>query len=368
MQPERELRAAAERIEGLLAEVGALGDAQVRAKAEELVRLLMSLYGAGLDRIMEIIAGDSGGDGGGSAGGAGAAADRIFDRLADDGLVSSLLVLHGLHPVELETRVRRALDGVRPYLGSHGGDVKLLGVEDGVVRLRLEGACHGCPSSAITMKLAVEHAIEKAAPEVTGIEVEGLESAAAGAMGEAGGGIGDALGAQVLGRSEVTVGAHGSDDGELLQIGRNGQRAQAAAAVASGAQDQGAAVPPSLPGGAPGGRRPQANLAGASWIALGLPPQPGPGGLAALDLAGIKVVACKVDETWYAYRDACPSCGSLLAGGALQAAVLACPACGRRYDVRRAGGCVDGAGLHLDPLPLLHEEGALRIAVPVAAP
>jgi Fe-S cluster biogenesis protein NfuA len=188
MQPERDLRAAAERIESLLGEVSALGDSAARAKAEELVRLLMSLYGAGLDRIMEIIAGDGweGGDGG-DGGAGGGAADRLFDRLADDSLVSSLLVLHGLHPVALETRILRALDGVRPYLGSHGGDVKLLGVEDGVVRLRLEGACKGCPSSAITMKLAVEHAIEKAAPEVTGIEVEGLPGDAAPAAPAPGG-------------------------------------------------------------------------------------------------------------------------------------------------------------------------------------
>ncbi len=85
MQPERDLRAAAERIESLLGEVSALGDSPARAKAEELVRLLMSLYGAGLDRIMEIIAGD--GWGGEEGGGGGGAADCLFDRLADDGLV-----------------------------------------------------------------------------------------------------------------------------------------------------------------------------------------------------------------------------------------------------------------------------------------
>lgn len=63
---------------------------------------------------------------------------------------------------------------MRPYLGSHGGDVKLLGVADGVVRLRLERSCHGCPSSTVTMKLAVEKAIAEAAPEIARIAVEGV--------------------------------------------------------------------------------------------------------------------------------------------------------------------------------------------------
>ena len=87
--------------------------------------------------------------------------------------MASLLLVHGLHPYDVETRVEQALDGVRPYLGSHGGDVELLGVtDDGVVRLRLLGSCDGCPSSSVTLKLAVEEAIEAAAPEVDGIEVE----------------------------------------------------------------------------------------------------------------------------------------------------------------------------------------------------
>ena len=156
------LRAAGDRIESLLQELGTVADPRIREKAEELVRLLMELYGSALVRVLEIV------DDTGSA-------DAIFDRLAADDLVASLLVLHGLHPLNVETRIARALDRVRPYLGSHGGDVKLLGVKDGVVHLRLEGSCHGCPSSTVTMKLAIEKAIEEAAPEVVRIEVEGDE-------------------------------------------------------------------------------------------------------------------------------------------------------------------------------------------------
>lgn len=326
MPADRDLRAAADRIEALLDELGAQGDPHARAKAEELVRLLMRLYGGGLERILEIVHEESG-----------PASERYFSRLADDSLVSSLLVLHGLHPLDLETRILRALDKVRPYLGSHGGDVSLLGVDEGVVRLRLEGSCKSCPSSTVTMKLAVERAIEEAAPEITGIEVEGV--------------VADA------------VPPGGAPATELLQIGQNGRNGQNGHGADNSEAGRSAA----------NGGRPPANLAGSSWIVVGSPPRPGPGGLAALDLPGVKVVVCKVDEAWYAYRDCCPACGAFLAEGALQHEVLACPACARRYDVRRAGGCIDGEGgeggegLHLDPLPLLDEQGALRIAVPVEA-
>ena len=132
-----------------------------RERAEELVRLVADLYGAGLERMLTILH-----DGG-------RLDDDVLAALAADELVSSLLLVHDLHPYDVHTRVEHALDGVRPYLGSHGGDVELLEVtEDDVVRLRLLGSCDGCASSSVTLKLAVEGAIEAAAPEVTAIEVE----------------------------------------------------------------------------------------------------------------------------------------------------------------------------------------------------
>jgi Fe-S cluster biogenesis protein NfuA len=79
----------------------------------------------------------------------------------------------------VEERVRRALEGVRPYLRTHGGGVELLGVSDGIVRLRLEGSCHSCPSSAVTMKQTVEEAILGQAPEVAAVEVEEAAGGAA---------------------------------------------------------------------------------------------------------------------------------------------------------------------------------------------
>lgn len=151
-----------EQIEGLIQKIEKLPDADARASAVALMQALMEFHGAGLERMMEIIA-DS--PEGGYA---------VFDSFARDDLVGSLLLLYGLHPLPLETRVMQALDKVRPYLDSHGGNVELLGIADGVVRLRMQGSCKSCPSSSLTLKLAIEEAIYAAAPDVVTIEAEGV--------------------------------------------------------------------------------------------------------------------------------------------------------------------------------------------------
>ena len=145
-------RSAGERIQALIAACAADSPA-AQARAEQLVREVVDLYGAALVRVM-------------------AAVDdpALADRLAADDLIGSLLLVHGVHPHDVTQRVSRALDGVRPYLGSHGGDVQLLGISDGVVRLSLSGSCKSCPSSAVTLELAVEDAVRTAAPEIDSIE------------------------------------------------------------------------------------------------------------------------------------------------------------------------------------------------------
>jgi len=94
--------------------------------------------------------------------------------LLDDGVVSSLLLIHGLFPISLEERVVEALDSVRPFLASHGGNVEFLGIDEGVARLKLEGSCNGCPSSAATLENALKEAIDATAPDLLGLEVEGV--------------------------------------------------------------------------------------------------------------------------------------------------------------------------------------------------
>jgi Fe-S cluster biogenesis protein NfuA/nitrite reductase/ring-hydroxylating ferredoxin subunit len=291
MPQEKNLRAAGDRIESLLQELGGVADPRVRANAEELVRLLMELYGSALARILKIVD-DTG------------PAVEIYDRLAADDLVASLLVLHGLHPLNVETRIARALDRVRPYLGSHGGDVKLLGVQEGVVHLRLEGSCHGCPSSTVTMKLAIEKAIEEAAPEVIRIEVEG---------------------------ASPTV---------------------SPASFGNGASAKSSQTAPQNPEASSG-----------QWIVLDKLPEINGGNLALTKLAGMSILVCRVGEKFYAYQNFCSSCASALGGSALQENILTCSACARRYDVCRAGQCLDMSELHLAPLPLLVEHDGVKIAL-----
>jgi Fe-S cluster biogenesis protein NfuA len=151
-------------VEALLDRLDALPDAAARETATATVQALLALYGEGLRAVVERV---------------GPAQARA---LAQDELVSHLLLLHGLHPVPVEQRVRDALAGVRPYLESHGGDVELLGVAEGVVRLRLEGSCEGCPASAMTLKLAIEEAVRAAAPDVERVEAEGVDDPAHAAL------------------------------------------------------------------------------------------------------------------------------------------------------------------------------------------
>ncbi len=158
----RELQQRLARIEELIKAVDAVADEKVRTQTRELIEALMEMQGAGLERIMEIIY-ESGPDG-----------QAMIDQLGSDDLVSSLLLVHGLHPLDLESRVRNALEKVGPRLAEHGGSVDLLGVtRDGAVKLRLAGNCHGCPSSLLTLKFSIEEALYAAAPDVTLLEVEG---------------------------------------------------------------------------------------------------------------------------------------------------------------------------------------------------
>ena len=127
--------------------------------AEELLRLVSELYGAGFARTMELTREH---------------APSLIDQFVRDDLVASLLLVQGLHPESIDNRVEAALVSVRPFLAQHGGDVELLGIDEerGAVRLRLLGSCDGCPSSASTLQGAVEGAIVEAAPEIVRIVVE----------------------------------------------------------------------------------------------------------------------------------------------------------------------------------------------------
>jgi len=289
LERDAQWRTAGDRIQTLLDSCAASG-AAASERAQQLVREVVGLYGAGLERIMQL------GDPGHEA--------ELAERLATDDLVASLLLVHGLHPHDVHRRVSDALDRVRPYLGSHGGDVDLLEVgEDGVVRIAFTGSCKSCPSSAVTLELAVEDAVWAAAPEISSIEV---------------------------------VTAHAEPNARAGMIPAESLLAHV---HSNGSNGHGSTTWHPVP-----------ELAGLQ-----------PGEVGGFLVEGTTVLACRVADRTLAYRDHCPMCRDSLAGAQLRETLLRCPRCQTDFDVVRAGAGPNGA--HLEPLPLLPRDGVLSVAL-----
>jgi Fe-S cluster biogenesis protein NfuA len=258
------------RVQELTARLDAVEDQDAREAAEALVAAILEMYGEGLERIVAEVD------------------EATRGRLANDPVVASLLLIHDLYPVPLEERVLEGLDQVRPYMESHGGNVELLGISDGVARLRLQGTCSSCQASSVTLELAVRKALMDTAPDLVGMEVEGVVE-----------------------------------------------------------EPEPAGVPLPMAGG-------------PSWFDLGELPV---GPLIAIDTPDIPLVIANVDGTLLAYRNACASCSSRLEAGELSEGVLTCPSCGRSYFLPRAGRSLDDERIMLGPVPLLRENGSVRVAL-----
>lgn len=273
-------RAAGDRIQTLLDSCAA-GGAAAHDRAQQLVREVAGLYGAGLERIMRL--GDAG----------------LAERLATDDLVASLLLVHGLHPHDLHRRVSDALDRVRPYLGSHGGDVDLIEVTGDTVRLAFAGSCKSCPSSAVTLELAVEDAVRAAAPEISAIEVV------------------------TTGRAPNVIPA----ESLLAPLRSNGY----------------------------------SHSHGSDWHPVPELAELEPGDVAGFLVSNTALLVCRVGDLPLAYRDHCPVCDDSLTGAQLRETLLGCPRCGTRFDVVHAGAGPNGT--HLAPLPLLLRDGVPSVAL-----
>jgi Fe-S cluster biogenesis protein NfuA/nitrite reductase/ring-hydroxylating ferredoxin subunit len=160
--PDCDINAYGERLQKLLAEVEALPYPGARELIQDCMESVLGFYGAGLKRILQVVSED------------GPEGRKVFRDLIRDDVVKGLLLVHDLHPLNLEARLLEALDKVRPYLKSHGGNVELISLENNVARLRLQGTCQSCASSSVTLELAIRHAIEQACPDLAHFEVEGV--------------------------------------------------------------------------------------------------------------------------------------------------------------------------------------------------
>ncbi|WP_376796932.1 NifU family protein [Thermogemmatispora sp.] len=167
----------AEEIERLLAEIEDLPDARGRALAEELVRSLLSLYGEGLRRMVELLSAAESSQRSSSG-------THLLELLASDELVAALLLLHDLHPVPLRVRLEQALEELRPVVQGHGGELVLVDLAEGVLSLRLTGSCHGCPASLQYLRQRIEEAVYRVAPDLSGLEIEEGTEAAGGTVGQ----------------------------------------------------------------------------------------------------------------------------------------------------------------------------------------
>lgn len=188
MTDSKDFQAKIQRIGSLVSELEKTKDEEAKASAKALMQLLMDMHAVGLEQIMETIAKDS------------EAGQRLIDNLGSDALVSSLLVLYGLHPLDFESRVIRAIDKVSPALRKAGGELELVAVDQTTVRLRLQVQSQGCGSTKNTLKSMVEDAIYEAAPDLSELLIEGLEEQAGSngfvPLGKLGGAIAMASGIQ----------------------------------------------------------------------------------------------------------------------------------------------------------------------------
>lgn len=163
-QEKREVDAALRQLEQLIERLEQIKDPAAREPARGLVELILDLHGVALARLMSILAGSDGGA-------------TVMARLAEDDQVRPLLLLHGLHPDDMETRIRRAVEGLRPHLGVHGLRIDVTEIAAGTARLRVQPSNGATPKATIfwTLPSEIEDAIIEAAPDIGKVIIDGLE-------------------------------------------------------------------------------------------------------------------------------------------------------------------------------------------------
>jgi hypothetical protein len=147
----------------LIAELEQMPDSPLKVATGELVHLLMEVHGTGIERMMEIVF-DSQSTG-----------PETVDKLGNDAIVRSLLLLYSLHPEDLQTRVQKSLDALRPRLRKLNYRIDFVNVNDGAVRLRMESSGHACGSTRENVRLMVEEGVYEYAPDVTSLSILGLD-------------------------------------------------------------------------------------------------------------------------------------------------------------------------------------------------
>ncbi len=197
---------------------------------------------------------------------------------------------------------------------SHGGNVELLGVQDGIARLELQGSCNGCAASRATLELAIKQALEEHAPDLIGLEVLGVTEL------------------EVPGAVALPMASDAPAPAFELPVVHAG------------------------PGPEPADGLP------SRWVPVTQSGRPGRDSLGIVKVDGVGLLLADVDGTLLAYVNECASCGEPLGEAALSDGMLRCAACEMEFDLPRAGRAAGGEPLQLRPVPLL-EAGGLRVAI-----
>lgn len=279
-----ELPQQSHQMQALLEKVSQWPDAASKALMQECISEMLIFYGNGLERMIDLISGESN-----------EIATKVLNKFMADPFINGLLILHDLHPFDMETRIHLALEKVRPYIQSHGGQIDLLSLENESAKIKLSGTCKTCASSSVTLELAVRQALEEYCPDLDNLEVEGLE----------------------------------------VQK-NNGKKISS--------------------------NEPQKEVRQAGgWITLIEVSNLSNNSPSFVMVEGLEIMVCKLNNSFYAYRNYCPACemqlNSIIDGNGIITCRL-----GHSFSISNAGISIADPSLQLEPIPLFTENGAIKIA------
>lgn len=293
-----------EQLNLLVEQIESYPDAKIREKTLDLVQIILALHREALRRVLTSF--DSLPE-----------KEQILSRIAADDIVRAILLIHGLLPNDLQTRVAVAIDELRPFLISQGADVELLGVENGLARVRLIRNGQGAPPIS-ALKLEIEKILIEAAPELLGIEIEGVaEQIEATAKAAA------ILGSMIAGQNG------NAQPPKLVQI----KRAKSVE-----------------------------NHRG-KWISVIRSLGFEEGEFRIVNYADLNLLVCKISGEFYAFRNACAVENRPLDDAVFESPMLVCSCHGYHYDLRRRGACIEEADLRLESLPVKIEDDKVKVAL-----
>jgi nitrite reductase/ring-hydroxylating ferredoxin subunit/Fe-S cluster biogenesis protein NfuA len=284
---------------------------EVQEQVFSMLKNIDTLHRVGLNRLVDLLRQEG--------------QENLLDLAGEDPVLRALLVLYDLVPADPILQAEKALEVTRPYIHSHGGEVEVLDVEDGIVHIRLSGSCHGCAGSGMTLQRGIEAALREHLPGFKGIQVH-----------------------------EPVI--------EFGDLQPNGLITFAD--IQSPVPQQ---VKPDQ--STEGHARLRRGLNAPNFMTVARVEDLPPGTMVSIDLDGMQALVANVDGEIFAVGELCPDSSAPLSSGRLDGASILCPWHGEVYDVR-SGKCLDPGERQDNPrlpvFPVAILSGEIRIAVNVS--